>query len=181
MRIIGGTYRGKKLYSPDSGVVRPTSDRARESVFNILHSKFDGNWGDKKLLEVFAGTGAFSLEAISRGVAKVCLIDISTEIAKRNAALFTKEQSKIKLIKADATKLAPSSEKYNLLFSDAPYRKGLSAALLQQVDAKCWLEKGALCVVEVERAETLEIPSCYELLDERTYGISRFLFLEYLA
>jgi len=71
MRIIAGNYRGKKLFSPESDKVRPTADRAREALFNILHSSLEKDWSAYKLLDVFAGTGAFALEALSRGAAAV--------------------------------------------------------------------------------------------------------------
>lgn len=78
MRIIAGNYRGKKLFSPESDKVRPTADRAREALFNILHSSLEKDWSAYKLLDVFAGTGAFALEALSRGAAAVALIDKDT-------------------------------------------------------------------------------------------------------
>ena len=97
MRIIGGTYRGKKLISPNYEGVRPTSDRTREAVFNILYSLLPQEWGVYRLLEVFTGSGAFSLEAISRGVSKVCMVDLDLTAAQKNVALFPKESDKLKL------------------------------------------------------------------------------------
>ncbi len=181
MRIIGGTYRGKKLFSPTSGEVRPTADRARESVFNIINSKIGGVWADFRLLELFAGTGAFAFEALSRGVSEVCLVDIAPENARRNAGLFPKEKDKIRIIKGEASKLPAPVKKYNFLFSDAPYNKGLSVPALTAASGKGWLEDGALCVVEIEKNEAFEVPGGFELIDERTYGVARFLFLRYLS
>lgn len=179
MRIIGGSYRGKKLFSPQSEGVRPTADRARESVFNILNSKLDGGWETCRLLEIFAGTGAFSLEAISRGAAAACLIDINPDNARRNIALFPKEQGLIKLLKADALKLPQAAEAYNLLFMDAPYAKGLSEPALRRAAEQGWLQDGCLCVIELEKNEAFDLPSDFERLDERCYGIARFLFARY--
>ena len=88
MRIIAGHYRGKKLFSPESDKVRPTADRAREALFNILNSSLEKDWGSYKLLDVFAGTGAFGLEALSRGAAEVGLIDADTRSLMKNTALF---------------------------------------------------------------------------------------------
>ncbi len=177
MRIIGGTYRGKKLYSPASTAVRPTADRAREAVFNILNSKLGGDWSSVELLELFTGSGAFALEALSRGVAKVCMADIDLRDAKRNAALFPQEASKIKMLKADVTKMPQATEKYNLLFMDAPYNQGLSEPALASVLAKGWLFDDCLCVVETEKNESLVLPQGFELIDERIYGLAKFWFL----
>lgn len=179
MRIIGGTYRGKKLYSPDSNEVRPTSDRAREAVFNILNSRIHDDWDSYAMLDVFAGTGAMGLEALSRGVSSVTFIDLKPQIVKRNAALFQKEQSKIRIMTADASKLAASPQKYNLVFIDAPYKKGLSSATLKELSNKGWLAPHALCLVEIEKTESLEVPDGFEFIDERRYGLSKVIFLSY--
>lgn len=177
MRIIGGTYRGKKLYSPESAKVRPTADRAREAVFNILNSKLGGEWDEVKLLELFTGSGAFALEALSRGAAKVCMVDVDLRDAKRNAALFPQEANKIKMLKADVTKMPQAVEKYNLLFMDAPYNQGLSEPALIEARAKGWLADEGWCVVEVEKTESFVPPQGFEVQDERIYGLARFLFL----
>ena len=84
MRIVGGKYRGKKLISPMSQNVRPTSDKAREALFNILRSRLGGNYSKLKLLDIFSGSGAFGLEAISQGFAEVALIDIDTHGMKHS-------------------------------------------------------------------------------------------------
>ena len=122
MRIIAGNYRGKKLLSPTRAEVRPTADRARESVFNILNSKLDAPWEQQHLLDIFAGSGAFALEALSRGAASVCLVDIDISDAKKNAALFPKEAAKISLLKASATALPPAPPP-----PSAPSKAGSSA------------------------------------------------------
>ena len=130
MRIIGGTYRGKKLYSPASTAVRPTADRAREAVFNILNSKLGGDWSSVELLELFTGSGAFALEALSRGVAKVCMADIDLRLLR---AVFasglnvstvdlmddSKELSKPENLDADAKLAAlPTAHGLNLSIAD---------------------------------------------------------------
>lgn len=93
MRIIAGNYRGKKLFSPESDKVRPTADRAREALFNILHSSLEKDWSAYKLLDVFAGTGAFALEALSRGAAAVALIDKDTRSLEKMLPCFPKKKS----------------------------------------------------------------------------------------
>lgn len=177
MRIIGGTYRGKKLYSPQNEGVRPTADRARESVFNILNSKLDNDWAEYDVLDVFTGTGALGLEALSRGAKSVALLDINLQTAKRNVALFPKE--KINLISADATNLPKTTKTYNLVFMDAPYNKGLSAAALKSLAEKGWLAPDAWVLVELEKDEVLENIPCFEQVDERRYGLARVVFFRF--
>jgi len=179
MRIIGGKYRGKKLFSPQENGVRPTSDRARESVFNILNSMLPMEWSEYRLADLFAGTGAFALEALSRGVSTITMVDINTSIIKKNAALFPIEKEKIKIITADAAKLGQNLQKYNLLFMDAPYNKGLSELALLSLSQNDWLEDGAICIVETEKKEKLPLPAGFELTDERIYGLAKISFLVY--
>lgn len=178
MRIIAGSYKGKKLFTPSSQDIRPTADRAREALFNILRSNYIDNWEDFKLLDVFAGTGAFGLEAISRGAALVCFVDKDTSLAIKNATLFPKEKEKIKFIKSDATSLPVSSKTYNMVFMDAPYSKGFSEKCLLELKNKKWIEKGSICIVELNKKEEFSLPDGFEEIDNRIYGISRFIFIE---
>lgn len=179
MRIISGTYRGKKLYSPDSDKVRPTSDRAREAIFNILNSMLENTWQEYTLLDVFSGTGAFALEALSRGAKQVCLVDIDTSSLMKNVSLFPQEKNRIKIIRNDIKKLSSSSDEYDILFMDAPYNKGLSEVALQKLAENNWLKNNALCMVELEKTEQISIPSCYKFINERIYGLAKIIFLQY--
>ena len=179
MRIIGGKYRGKKLFSPDSDKVRPTSDRAREALFNILNSRLENSLSEYMLLDVFSGTGAFALEAVSRGIKKACLVDIDTNNLLKNTKLFPQEQSKIKVMRSDVSKLPLATEQYNLLFMDAPYKKGLTETALQKTAENKWLLPDSLCLVEVEKTEEITIPPYYQKEDERIYGLAKVLLLRY--
>ncbi len=179
MRIIGGKYRGKKLFSPASDNVRPTSDRAREALFNILNSNLENPLSDYTLLDVFSGTGAVALEALSRGAKQVCLVDIEAKNLRKNTALFPLEQNRIKVIQADVAHLPTSGEKYDLLFMDAPYQKGLSEVALRELDKKGWLNRHTLCMIEVEKNEQLDVPSCYQVQSERIYGLAKIIFMLY--
>lgn len=180
MRIIGGKYRGKKLYSPEAEGVRPTSDRAREAIFNILNSKLDEGFEAYKMLDVFAGTGAMGLEGLSRGMKSVALIDLDIRNLKRNVGLFPNEKDKIKIISQDVSKLLAAPEKFDIVFLDAPYKKGLSFKALEELSAKGWLVPDALCLVEIEKSEKLEIPEGFEKIDERKYGLARIVFFRYI-
>lgn len=179
MRIIGGRYRGKKLVSPASENVRPTSDKAREALFNILRSRLGGNYGNLKLLDVFAGSGAFALEALSQGFGEVALVDIDTKDLQKNANLFPSEQNRIKIVRADASKPFELVEKYDVLFMDAPYNKGLSEKAL--IHAVPHLAPEALCLIEIEKNESCALPGQYQLLDERRYGLAKVLIARFIG
>ncbi len=177
MRIIGGLYRGKKIFSPLSEKVRPTSDRARESVFNILTSKLLKPWSQINLADIFAGTGAFAFEALSRGAQSVTLIDIDISSATKNAALFSSEKNKIEIIKADATCLFSAPRTFDIIFLDAPYHKGLNEQAITAILQKKWLSDDGICIVETAADETLHFPTELNLIDKRRYGVAQFWFL----
>ena len=177
MRIIAGKYRGKKLFSPDTKDVRPTSDRARESIFNILNSRFSSDYSKYNLLDVYAGTGAFGFEALSRGFASVTFIDKNTENIQKNAKLFPNEQAKINILKADATNLPKINKTFDLVFMDAPYSLGLTEKTLLQLVQKNWLSDNVLCIVETQKNEELALHESLEIIDERIYGIAKISFI----
>ena len=138
MRIIGGKYRGKKLLSPDNGRVRPTSDRAREALFNILRSKLGFDFGSYHLLDVFAGTGALGLEALSRGADSCVFIDKATaDIISFNAE-HTRLSDRCRVLKGDVFallhRLAGQGERFDLVFCDPPYHQGLAHRVLEYLD-----------------------------------------------
>ena len=177
MRIVGGKYRGKKLWAPEGKNVRPTSERAREAIFNILYSHIGGDYSEISLLDVFAGTGAFGLEALSRGFKDVTFVDVDIIPVQKNAKMFTSESEKINIIKADATRLPKARRKFDMVFADAPYAMGLTEQALQQFIKQGWLKEKSLCIVEVRQDERFEISEEFELIDERVYGLARILFL----
>ena len=177
MRIVGGKYRGKKLWTPEGKDVRPTSERAREAIFNILYSKIGGDYTKLSLLDIFCGTGAFGFEALSRGFAHVTFADIDTVPVNKNAKLFAAEKERFDVIKSDATRLPRARHQYDMIFMDAPYARGLTEQALEQLLLQGWLNEKAICVVEVRKDELFPLPEAFELLDERIYGLARVLFL----
>ena len=179
MRIIAGKYRGKKLFSPVSEMVRPTSDRARESIFNILKSKYGRDFSGLKLLDIFAGTGAFGLEALSQGFDEVYLIDLDTSSLLKNTALFKGE--KFTILKADATKLPKAPAVFDIVFMDAPYHKGLSERTLESLLVQGWISSNSLIIIETEKREPLAISEEFETINERVYGLAKFVFLKVLS
>jgi len=178
MRIIGGKYRGKKLWTPEGKSVRPTAERAREAIFNILYSHLGDAFADLDMADIFAGTGAFALEALSRGFKSVTLVDINTKTLERNAKMFTSEQEKISIIKANAENLPCLRKQFDLIFMDAPYARGLTSKVLGQLLVKNWLKDNALCIAEVRNNEEIEIPDDFDLVDSRIYGLAKVLFLQ---
>lgn len=169
MRIIGGKYRGKKLFSPAGSEVRPTAERAREALFSILYSKF-GSLENRRVLDVFAGTGAFGLEAVSRGAASAAFVDINPQSVKKNIDLFPQERQKLAVLRSDAANLPFARSNYNLLFMDAPYAKGLTEPAVRALIEKNWLEDGCVCLIETRKDEVLNLPACLSQVDERVYG-----------
>ena len=186
MRIVGGTHRGRKLFGPENetDALRPTSDRARESLFNILeHGRFSPDGTSlvrgARVLDVFCGTGAFALEALSRGAAAATLIDkdpAAIALAHRNLTALG-ESGRAQVVQVDATKPPRAREAHALVFLDPPYRSGLAVPALAALDAAGWLAAKALCVVEVERREPCAAAPGFTLLDERNYGRARLIFL----
>lgn len=184
MRIISGKHRGRALRVPRGGELRPTADRVREAVFNILHHHLDWpGFEDAIVFDIFAGTGAYGLEALSRGAALAVFVDRDPEALKsiqRNAASLNEEKSTV-LLKLDAVRLPvpPKAAKApgTLAFLDPPYHSGLAVPALGALRSRGWIDQGAVCVVEVASRESLSPPPGYSLLDERTYGAAKVAFL----
>src|SRR5689334_22707148 len=186
MRIVGGRNRGRKLFGPEdeNDALRPTSDRTRESLFNVLeHGRFsrDGTSlvRDAIVLDVFCGTGAFGLEALSRGAASATLIDkdpAAIALAHRNLAALD-ETARARVVQSDAGTLPRATAAHTLVFLDPPYRSGLAAPALEALDAVGWLAPDALCIAEIDRREAFEPPRGFVLLEERSYGRARLVFL----
>ncbi len=184
MRIIAGRHRGLALASVgkgDAGAhLRPTTDRVRESLFNVL---MGGRFGDPitnaRVLDLFAGTGALGLEALSRGAEHVTFIDdgrVATRLIRDNIRL-TKRMSETTLIKRDATKLPDNLDApYDLIFLDPPYGKGLGKTALSTAVDKGWVAPDALIVFEENAPQTVDAPMV--VLDERKYGDTWVTFID---
>ncbi len=178
MRIVAGKYKAKQLFVPKGVDVRPTLERTREALFSILYSK-GIDLSKTKVLDVFAGTGAFGFEALSRGAMKITFIDKDTSPVLKNASLFENDKDKIRVIKTDVSKIFNLSEKYNLIFMDAPYSKGLTAIAINSLIKQDLIADGALLLVETQKDENIDFPLCFELCDERIYGIAKIRFFTY--
>jgi 16S rRNA (guanine966-N2)-methyltransferase len=175
MRIVAGSFKGRDIHGPTSLATRPTSDRVRESLFNILAHGVDGfSLEGARVMDLFAGTGALGLEALSRG-AKFCqFVEESAEargIIRKNADSCG-AIGQCKIWRRDATDLgacAPQSP-FDLVFADPPYNKGLGEKALRSLLAGDWLSAGAVVVLEeVEKAVVADVTGL-TLLDTRVYG-----------
>ena len=174
MRIIGGRHRGKRLTSPADHTIRPTSERAREALFNILDHT--GRIADARFLDLFCGSGAVGLEAFSRGAGEVWLIDRDTTLASANADALGRPPN-VHVKRMDAKRLGRAPCRFDVAFLDPPYRSDLAPAALA-VLAEGWLADDALVVVELAAKESLDPPPGFMLEDERRYGAAKFLFLK---
>lgn len=177
MRIIGGAYRGRRLIAPKGRDVRPTSDRAREALFDILEHGKPPVRGSR-FLDLFAGTGAVGLEACSRGAAEVLMVERDREAARSVRANLKqlREPENVRLLVRDATRLGPAPAAFDLVFVDPPYRSGLAAPALAAL-AQGWLAPGARVIVELAAEEGLDLPAGYAAEQERRYGAARFVLL----
>jgi 16S rRNA (guanine966-N2)-methyltransferase len=185
MRIIAGSHRGRRLVAPEGRSVRPTSDRAREALFNILaHGDFaaaGSPFAGARVLDAFAGTGAFGLEALSRGAEAAIFLErdgVAVAALKRNIAALG-EVARCRVYTVDATKPPTALAPCRLAFLDPPYGEGLAAPALPALAAAGWLEPGALAVAEIGAREDLAAPEGFTLLDERRYGAAKLVFLRW--
>jgi 16S rRNA (guanine966-N2)-methyltransferase len=186
MRVIGGSWRGRRLDAPAGRSVRPTSDRAREAIFNILaHGKHTGGDGspvpDAQVLDAFAGSGALGIEALSRGAVHATFLDrdpAALAAVERNLTAL-KGLDRATIRRADCTAPPPASVPCDLVFLDPPYGEGLAAPALTALAAAGWIAKDALCIIEQQRDDAFELPEGFELLSERVYGKAKMLILSY--
>lgn len=178
MRINGGKYRGKTLFSPRFEGVRPTSDRLREAVFNILRARL-GCFSGKVFFDVFAGSGAVGLEAVSQGFEHIFFFDKNPDDAAKNIALFPNEAARLRVVRGDVCEIVPPAEKADVLFMDAPYGAGLTEKALAHLSG-C-LRNDAVCLIEVEKNELCRLPNAFVLEDERRYGAARLLIAHFKA
>ena len=176
MRIVGGNLRGLKLADVGAGDpaahLRPTTDRVREAIFNLLINGTHGNpVPGARVLDLFAGTGALGLEALSRGAARVAFVDdgVAARALLRSNIEKARAMGSTDLWRRDATKLGVNrGPSYDLVFMDPPYGKALGEAAIQSALEGGWLTDGALVIWEDSTPPTL--PQGFELLDQRRYG-----------
>ena len=181
MRIVAGKFRGKALTSPPDDSIRPTADRVRESMFNILASRLGPNFDGLRVLDLFAGTGALGLEALSRGAGNVVFVDTGADargLIRDHIEAFG-AGGVAKLLRRDATSLGPAGTMgpVDLVFLDPPYGKGLGEQALASLRDGGWLKPETVLVLEEANDVTLSLPSGFALDDRREYGAAAVHFL----
>jgi 16S rRNA (guanine966-N2)-methyltransferase len=183
LRIISGELKGKRLFSPKGVKIRPTANRTRESIFNIIAPVIINS----VVLDLFAGTGAFGIEALSRGASFAIFVDTDKEalsvIGKNISDCMLKDR--IRIIRTDITKKIIACDKghppVNLVFMDPPYNKNLIKPALKNLSGSRLLQKNALIIIEHSIAETLpESVFEYKITDQRKYGKTLVSFLNYM-
>jgi len=184
MRIVAGTFRGRPLVAPKGQSTRPTADRTRQALFNVLaHAPWSPGLDGARVIDVFAGSGALGLEAMSHGAA-FCLFVDRNEAARgairQNVGVLNLDD-RTRIDRRDATTLnartAGDGAAFDLAFLDPPYGKGLAEAVLARMIAGAWLAPDAIAVLERGAADPAPTPEGFALLDERTWGAARVSFL----
>jgi 16S rRNA (guanine966-N2)-methyltransferase len=181
MRIVGGRLRGRALAAPTSQAIRPTSDRLRESLFNILVHAYGDPIAGARVLDLFAGTGALGLEAISRGAAFALFVD---EAAAARALLRANVEALglggvTRIFRRDAARLGPAHPlaPFSLVFLDPPYGRGLAEKALAAARDGGWLSPDALIVVEEAADAGFTAPEGFAELERRSYDDTELVFL----
>ncbi|WP_398467602.1 16S rRNA (guanine(966)-N(2))-methyltransferase RsmD [Tardiphaga sp.] len=183
MRVIGGRLRGRNIAGPSTQAIRPTQDRLRESLFNILMHAYENPMLDARVLDLYAGTGALGIEAVSRGAKFTLFVDNGSEA---RALLRDNVESLglggvTKVYRRDASDPGPAHpvEPFALVFIDPPYRQKLAEKSLAALRDGGWLVPDALVVVEEAKDAGFTAPQGYEELERRAYDETEFTFLRY--
>lgn len=174
MRIVGGRFRGRGLATPDSNAIRPTTDRTRESLFNILAHTYPEKFESTRVLDLFAGTGALGLEAMSRGARYGIFIEASAQgrgLIRTNVEAFGLNGN-TKIFSRDATRLgdAGNVEPFDLVFADPPYGKGLGEMAFKSALDGGWLKPDTLLILEEEAEAVVDLDPRFVVVEERPYG-----------
>jgi 16S rRNA (guanine966-N2)-methyltransferase len=186
MRIVAGRFRGAHLATPKDSAIRPTIDRVREAMFNILtHGAGAVDLEGARILDLFAGTGALGLEALSRGAAYALFVEEAAEargLIRRNVEALG-AIGVTRIFRRDATRLGEigTMKPFDVAFADPPYGKGLAEKALNAAAEGGWLMPGAIIVVEERSDSGFTPPPSFEAFDTRTYGDTTVAFLRYIA
>ncbi|MFK5980346.1 MAG: 16S rRNA (guanine(966)-N(2))-methyltransferase RsmD [Rhizobiaceae bacterium] len=181
MRIVGGEFRGRTLQSPKSAATRPTSDRTRESLFNILNNRMD--FEGLRVLDLFAGTGALGIEALSRGADNCVFVENAASpyaVVRQNIENFSLH-NRTKLLKLDATNLGKNrGEGFDLVFLDPPYGKSLGEKAVGSLVENNWLNKGATLIFEEVTTSAPAQLASFTLQDQRKFGDTMIGIFEFI-
>ncbi len=194
MKITGGKYRGKTIQAREERTLRPTSSRIRETIFNILrHGRFLGyeefledenpsRVEGRKVVDIFCGTGALGIEALSHGAAHITFIDQNPKTLSlaRDNVDHIGEIKNASFVRSDSTNLPPTTSKADLVFIDPPYNQNLAIPALKSLVKNNWLENGAIIIVEHGKTDDLtHLPDGVIELDHRMHDKTRLTILQY--
>ncbi len=177
MRVIAGKYKGRKIECPSGDKIRPSSDMLRGAVFNIL--QFAVDWENANVLDVCCGTGAFGIEALSRGAKFAGFIDSAREaldVTKHN--LMKLNEDKFETMLHAVENLPAARKQYDVIYIDPPYLVGLVPKALKSLKEKNWIAPKAIILAEVSERDKLVLPDGFKIKDERRYGNSKLLNIE---
>jgi 16S rRNA (guanine966-N2)-methyltransferase len=181
MRVVGGRLRSRPLAGPKSDAVRPTTDRLREALFNILTHSYGDPVTGARVLDLFAGTGALGIEAISRGADYVLFVDEGVEARAllRDNVEALGLGGVTRIFRRDATRLGPAHplEPFSLTFLDPPYGKGLAEKALISAREGGWLRPEALMVIEEAASAKFKAPEGFQEQERRIYDDTEFVFV----
>ena len=178
MKIVGGKFGGRRLNTPKNNDIRPTSDKIRGAVFNMLQSR--GALDNVRVLDAFCGTGALGLEALSRGASHCTFIDkarSSLDLTKENADMLNVMDDCAFTLK-DASKMGNIADSYDLIFLDPPYNKGLINITLEALIAGDWLAPKGWLICETEKNFNYTPIKDLTLDSEKTYGDTKIIILQ---
>lgn len=185
MRVVGGSLRGRSVAAPKSQAIRPTADRLRESLFNILIHAYSDPISGSRVLDLFAGTGALGIEALSRGAAFTLFVDDGAEARAllRENVVSLGLGGTSKVYRRDATKLGPAypMEPFSLAFLDPPYGQKLAEAALVSARGGAWFMPDALVVVEEAVKSAFAAPEGFNELERRRYDDTEFVVLRFVT
>lgn len=177
MRIVAGRLKGRVLAAPPGRLARPTADRARETLFSMLRSRIDLD--GMRVLDAFAGSGALGFEALSRGALHATFLEANPACLAvlRDNARALGEETRVTVLRADATRPPAAPSPCDLALLDPPYGQGLAAPALAGLAKAGWLASDALTVIEVATREALAPPEGFVVAEERASGAARFVFI----
>lgn len=180
MRIVGGRFRGRTLRAPADDATRPTSDRLRETLFDVLAHRYDDPVTGARVIDLFAGTGALGLEALSRGAAHALFVEDGgpARALIRDNVEALGVAGLCRIFRRDATKLGDvQAAPFDLAFLDPPYGQGLGEAALASLRDGRWLAPAALCILEEAASAAVAVPDGFALVERREAGIAQLLVL----
>jgi len=180
MRIIGGKYRGKKLNPPQTDHIRPTTDRMRESLFNMLEHGTGPGIRGSKILDLFAGAGALGIEALSRGAGHITFIDNdprAMKLIKQNTALIQNPENTA-YITVDGAKISNNLGQFDIIFIDSPYNKDLITPVLLNLNSQDLVSENGIVIIEHSASEDINLTEFFVEIKSRKMGDATFSILE---